>query len=164
VTVARAAALAFVLLAAGVTCSRAWTPTLRTDVEPLARRLELPPTGLRQVRWVAAPEHEPDGCASVPEPDARTFLYAALELDDAAWATVVPPGVDGARGSVDVPKKVADVVLPALPDVVRRSDRTIVHGANLDRLLHAKVAGVDVRGAVRVGSWLVVTLLVGRPG
>jgi hypothetical protein len=125
---------------------------LRTDVAPLARRLSLP-ASVRDVRWVAVPEHE-DGCfPSIPEPDARRFVYAAIRLDAPAWRDLEARLPVRADGAATLPPDVARAILPAGPPP---------SGQVLDGHALASAPDVSVQSAVRAGDLLLLTLFLSR--
>jgi hypothetical protein len=159
----RVVALALPLLVAGLACRERLN--LRTDLAPLERRLALP-AGVRGTRWVAVPEHE-EGCVpSIPEPDARAYLYAALALDASAWKTLgTRAGTNTATGAITLPAEVAHLILsPSLLARARPVDRAQLglNGQPVEVSSLSKMANVGVRAAVRVDDTLLVVLFISR--
>ena len=136
---------------------------LRTDLAPLERRLALP-AGVQGARWVAVPEHE-EGCVpTIPEPDARTYLYAAIALDASSWERLGPPKAANAA-SIVFPRDVAHLILSS--SLLARAQPVDgaqfgLSGQAVEGSALSKLANVGVRAAVRVDDTLLVVLFVSK--
>ena len=156
----RRTSLALVL---AVSCvGRAPQRETRTDLSPLASRLNLPPAGISDVRWVSVPEHEA-GCEWIPEPDRAYRLYASFALEPAAWTTLDVPVAPSVPTTLTLPTDVARVMLPpALLTPNLPSPNTIISGNEIPKTRLSKSKHTHVMQALRIGSTLVLELLVSR--
>jgi hypothetical protein len=137
--------------------SRAPRRETRTDLAPLASRVNLPASGISDVRWVAVPEHEA-GCDWVPEPDRSYRFYASATLDAAAWASLNAPG---AATTLVLPTDIAQATLPAKLHAPSLPS-TIVSGTEIPTTRLSKAEHVSITRAVRAGNTLVLELFVSR--
>ena len=134
----------------------------RTDLAPLASRLNLPPAGISAVRWVSVPEHEA-GCEWVPEPDRAYRLYASFTLEPAAWTTLDAPVAPSVPTTLTLPTDVARVMLPAaLLTPSLATTNTILSGVEMPNTHLSKSEQVHITRALRVGNMLVLELLISR--
>lgn len=76
-----------------------------TDVERLAKEIELPP-GVSGATWTVVAI----GTSATGLGPTDTQLYALLSLDSTGWQALGPPG---AAAEVRIPIKVAEAILPA---------------------------------------------------
>jgi hypothetical protein len=113
-------ALLIALSSAGACNRRA--PVLRTDLDPLLARVQLP-AQVRDVAWIAEPVVK-EGC--IPAHDSPTRIHAFISGYGGSHAG------DGTPGRIDVPLGVANQILPAelreksvaSGDVIRIEGRT----------------------------------------
>lgn len=133
--------------------------TLRTDTEPLTKRLVLP-TAIHSARWVAvSPVHD---SGWIPPKTEFYDVYAYIEFDEAAWAEMQKSAGDAtSRGTLVIPETVATVLIPAafmaqfsVSDGGRRAEGPSFNLAVSDK------EKTDVQGAIRVGGALVVLMRV----
>jgi hypothetical protein len=150
-----AAGLALVLAAFACAPKR----EVRIDVAPLALRLALP-ANVRDLRWMAIAEHE-EGCIpSIPEPDARTLVYAAIRLDADGWRAIEARAPKRERGAATLPADVARAILPPESKPTNEGGRATVAGDVLNGSGLQKAEHVAVRSAVRAGDVLLLELLL----
>lgn len=142
-----------------VACSSPPKRTVRTDLAPLSKRLDLP-AGVGEARWVATDANEV-GCApSVPEPDASLQVYASLTLDAAAWKTLeARPGYRTTPGALTLPDDIAPLILPAsIRARLGAEDLTPVPGRAIENSHLVRGGGVSVVRALRADDTLLVEL------
>lgn len=102
-------------------CHRQPKLQLRTDVDPLVKRLKLP-TRPETVRWVAVSPNKDSGW--IPPKTEFYTVYAYIELDDQSWAALSKTvGEPTARDTISLPRPVAEVLIPAAAmKTARQSD------------------------------------------
>ena len=134
--------------------------TLRTDPEPLTRRLHLP-AQIRAVRWVSvSPVRDTGG---VPGPADFYDVYAYVELDADAWTSLEKSaGGLNARGVVTVPASVAAVLIPAeaIADFTPSDAAVRAEGPSFNPATLAAEPNTEVDTAVRIGGALVIQMRV----
>lgn len=152
------AALLVIILASVVSgCKDEASLRLRTDPEPLARRLKLP-QHVGSVRWVAvSPVHD---SGWVPQKTEFYDVYAYIELDDEGW-TELENSEAGRRATITLPEPVAALVIPpqsAEGDFQHSSGIRQADGPSFKPL--SAEAKTEVANAIRVGNALVVEMRV----
>jgi len=134
--------------------------TLRTDPEPLTRRLNLPQR-IGSVRWVSvSPVHD---TGWVPHKVKFYDVYAYIELDDEAWKTLEKSSsAPGVRGEIVIPEPVAAIVIPsaALGGFQPSGAGRRGEGPSFDTKSLSTEAKTEVQAAIRVGQALVVEMRV----
>ena len=143
-------------------CGRKPTLTLRTDVEPLTRRLNLPKQ-IQNVRWVAVSPVQDTG--SVPGRTDFYEVYAYLQMDEGEWATLNQTGGEPAsRDAITIPEGAAKVIVPSTDaGNFKESEgglRAEGQSFNAKNLVVAGDTKTEVQKAVRVGSALVLQMMV----
>jgi hypothetical protein len=141
-------------------CREKNTLTLRTDTEPLTKRLVLP-KALRSVRWVAvSPVHD---SGWVPPKTEFYDVYAYIELDDPAWTELEKSAGDArVRGTLVIPDPVAAVLIPpaAMAEFGPSDDGGRRAEGRSFNLAVSDQARTDIEQAIRVGRALVVLMRV----
>jgi hypothetical protein len=156
----RRAGIAMALCILALNCREGTVLTLRTDPEPLARRLHLP-AQIRGVRWVAVSSVTDTG--GVPGPVDFYDIYAYVEIGPEGWTELEhTAGRTAARGTVSIPEPVAAVLLPdAGRDAFTRSEAARRgEGPAFDPVALVADEKAEVAAAVRVGEALVVQMRV----
>jgi len=148
--VVRAVRWALLLLSCGA-CRSSPEPTVRQDLAPLARRVDLP-SGVRSARWVALPAYTDSGWLEAPERPHR--LYVWLELSAPA------PARSGSTSQVIVPKDVASRILPSTVSTAAAEDtkHVTVTGAPLAPPPQPRDSRTSVEDAVAIGGGALLVL------
>ena len=134
--------------------------TLRTDPEPLSRRLNLP-QHIGSVRWVAvSPVHD---TGWVPPKVEFYDVYGYIELDKEGWKELEKTAAQsGRRGTITIPAPVAALVIPqsAAGDFQQSSGTSQAEGLSFEPADLSSEAKTEVENAIRVGDALVVQMQV----
>ena len=134
--------------------------TLRTDPEPLARRLHLP-SDVEFVRWIAvSPVHD---TGWIP-PKAEFYdVYAYIQLGPQGWMELQSsPGLTGLRATLALPKDLAARLIPADARSYWEptSDGLRATGPAFDGARLAADPGTTVEIAIRVEMALLIRMRV----
>jgi hypothetical protein len=82
---------------------------LRTDPEPLTKRINLPKS-IQSVRWVSvSPIHDTGG---VPGRSDFYDVYAYIRMGSDAWPALAASAGTAGHAAIDVPAAVAQVIIP----------------------------------------------------
>jgi hypothetical protein len=134
---------------------------LRTDTEPLTRRLKIPASAITSARWVAVSPVQDSGW--VP-PQADFYdVYAYITLDPSAWS-----GVDAlaSRGSspetLEIPQPVGAVMFAGnFPAALKKlGEVSVAEGTAIDPERLTENDKTEVSKAVRVENALVLLMRV----
>jgi hypothetical protein len=152
------------LIFAGITlsislndCAEKQAVTLRTDVEPLTKRLKLPGP-IRAVRWVAvSPVHD---TGWIPPKAEFYHVYAYIELDAGAWNQLAGFAGPSSGDTITIPESVARELLPpaAMEEFKKLNDSRTASGSGFNSDVLAAEERTRVDKAVRVGDALVVMM------
>lgn len=131
-------------------CSRR-APALRTDLEPILARVQLPAEA-RDVAWIAEPVVQ-GGC--IPAHDSPTRIHAFVSGYGGGQA-------GGTPGHIDVPLVVADEILPASLRAkgVTNGDAIRLEGSSPNKKDLERPDKAEVRHAVVTKEGLVLELWV----
>jgi hypothetical protein len=133
--------------------------TLRTDTEPLTKRIVLP-KAIRSARWVAvSPVHD---SGWVPPKTEFYDVYAYIEFDEAAWTEMQKSAGDArSRDTIVIPDRVATVLIPpaSMAEFSSSDGGRRAEGPSFNLAVSDKEK-TDMQGAIRVGGALVVLMRV----
>lgn len=133
---------------------------LRTDPEPITRRLHLPKT-IGPVRWVSA--SPVSDAAGLPARTDFFDVYAYIELDAGAWIELEKTaGGAGALGSIVIPEAAAALILPsnAVADFKSAKEGREAEGPLFNPASLAAEDKTEVQRAMRIGNALIVQMRV----
>jgi hypothetical protein len=149
------AAAVWMAVAGAFSCEDKRGIEARTDIDPIATRLEVPTT--IHVRWAPFNLGDDRAFGGIGLRD-RTTLYVWMS----PASSVGPAENAQAVGSIDVPEIVARAILPA--DVQAKATRvgSMSHLEGELVNLRPKQSTVSVPGAIRVGDAIVAIVNVGR--
>jgi hypothetical protein len=133
---------------------------LRTDPEPLTKRLNLPKS-IQSVRWVSvSPINDTGG---VPGRSDFYDVYAYIQMGADGWQALdASAGGHGAQAAIDIPQAVAEVIVPkdAKGTFQQSAAGRHAEGASYNTASLATSDKTEVNKALRVGDALLIQMRV----
>lgn len=125
-----------------VACNAEPTPPVRSDLAPIARRIELP-EGVTAARWLASPANVESGWLEAREKPLKLYVWLELSQPNVAHGA--------AANSVTLPKAVATRLLPdsLLASAKLQGGELSIEGRSFERLPRTR----EPRTTVVVARW-----------